>query len=149
MFFREMAQYDLPTFLSIRNDCREFLHNNSEFSLEECQVWFSKLSGDQKYYLIFHGGEVAGYFRTRKIDDFTLEIGADLHPDFRGAGLATGMYEQFMKWVPYEIFTLEVLATNVRAYNLYRKLNFKVTSITEIERDGRLIPSLHMKCYLP
>ena len=42
---------------------------------------------------------------------------------------------------------LEVLANNLRAYNLYRQLGFEINEdvlVKEIEREGRLIPSLCM-----
>lgn len=144
-----MTTEDLPFFLEVRNASREFLHDNREFTLEQCQKWFAELPAERRYLIIVHEGERIGYFRLWEMPSFGLdlnvEIGADLAEVYRGKGLAREAYKTLLSQWPGLVFVrLEVLATNVRAYNLYRKLGFKNGLVTEVERDGRLIPSIHM-----
>lgn len=152
---RDMLQEDLPFMLEIRNECREMLHDNREFSLSEAQTWFASLPPDHKYYLLLFNNEPIGYFRTKEKQGCitTLEIGADLHKDFRGRGLAFEIYQFFLNSSlaqSYSRLELEVLATNLVAYNLYRKLGFRCypEAVRDIIRDGRRIPSIAMYKYV-
>jgi RimJ/RimL family protein N-acetyltransferase len=128
--FRKLTKDDLPFFLEIRNECKEFLHNNSHFSLKAAEDWFVKKSSE--YFIIDYFGEEIGYFRTAKyrLDKNSIYIGADLHQKFRGKGFAIKAYSQFMKFLNenkgIEIFTLEVLSHNYIAIQLYSNLGFKV-----------------------
>lgn len=144
MQFREMTVKDLPFFLEIRNECREFLHNNSEFTLEQALDWYTKSAVQQEYFIISYQNTDIGYFRVRATSPVTLQIGADLHKDYRGLGLAFLAYTEFIKTVTCYELELEVLATNYRAYNLYKKLGFQSCEVKDILRDGKWVASIKM-----
>lgn len=131
--FREMIDDDLPKFLSIRNESKEFLHNNSEFSIEETKQWFH--TTQPKFFIIELGQVMVGYFRTSNWEKDSLYIGCDIDSSLRGFGLGYLSYLKFMEFlkVKYEIkkFKLEVLSTNIRALNLYKKLGFKDIGVSE------------------
>ena len=128
--FRELIEDDLTFFLEIRNECREFLHNNSFFSLQESKDWFLKKSSD--YFIINYFGQDIGYFRTSNYlkEENSIYIGADLHKIYRGNGFATKSYNSFIKNLYNEkgitTFILEVLSHNITAIKLYLKIGFKV-----------------------
>ena len=119
---------DLPFLLEVRNECREFLHDNRVFTLPECERWFRETKPD--FRIIRHRGERIGYFRLTNYDpqDSSIYIGADLHKDFRGRGLARGAYEAFLPLIKnsyrVSIVKLEVLSHNKVAHALYKKLGF-------------------------
>jgi RimJ/RimL family protein N-acetyltransferase len=147
--FRPMEVDDLSKFLEIRNLSKEFLHNNSSFTLDQATIWFN---GDKpKFYIIELGGTIIGYFRTSNWEKgVSLYIGCDIHPDFRGFGLGYLSYVKFIKklYDEFEVdnINLEVLDTNIRAKNLYTKLGFKEIGISDekIIRDGNTINSIIM-----
>jgi len=140
---------DLPTFLEIRNLSKEFLHNNSSFTLDQATSWFNK--DKPKFYIIELGETTIGYFRTSNWESaIGLYIGCDIHPDFRGFGLGYLSYVMFIKKL-YDEFnvqtiSLEVLETNTRALNLYTKLGFEKVGVSDekIIRDGNTIDSIFM-----
>lgn len=161
--FRPLEEEDLEFLNAVRNECREYLHDDRYFTLEQTQEWFKALPPENKYYLItsrrgdgaIHGGgrdrDGIGYFRTKRFNEEIIDIGADICIKYRGQGYGKEAYEMFLNWLfkkeGYKIAMLEVLATNTRAYNLYRDLGFEVISsvaFTEIERDGRRILSIPM-----
>lgn len=165
MKFIEMVDEDLDWFLNIRNSCVGCLHDSTTYSIEECREWFKRLPANKTYYKIMEEGFYIGYFRTEikdfpYMDDTKLKImyiGADLHEDYRGRGLAKQAYIEFMeaarKELKVEYFELEVLGDNIVAYNLYRSLGFEVKppkiiackSVNyEVFRSGRRIPSIRM-----
>ena len=148
--FTPLTEDDLPFLLEIRNECRDSLHDNREFILPECRAWFRETRPE--FYLVRHDGKRIGYFRTSNRDaaSRSIYVGADLHPDFRGLGLARPAYAAFFVVLRIEqgvsVVTLEVLSHNTVAYGLYLKLGF-----TEIERTravavrgGRLVDSIVM-----
>ena len=147
--FRNMELGDLPIFLEIRNQSKEFLHNNVSFTLDQATNWFNK--DKPNFFMIELGEIIIGYFRTSNLgSDTGLYIGCDLHPDFRGLGLGYLSYLKFIKKIydEYDVKTisLEVLETNRRAFNLYTKLGFKKIGISDqkIIRDGNTIDSIIM-----
>jgi RimJ/RimL family protein N-acetyltransferase len=147
--FRPMVVDDLSDFLEIRNLSKEFLHNNSSFTLDQATSWFNK--DKPKFYIIELGETTIGYFRTSNWESGVgLYIGCDIHPDFRGFGLGYLSYVKFIKKL-YDEFnvqtiSLEVLETNTRALNLYTKLGFEKVGISDekIIRDGNTINSIIM-----
>jgi RimJ/RimL family protein N-acetyltransferase len=147
--FRPMVVDDLSDFLEIRNLSKEFLHNNSSFTLDQATIWFNK--DKPKFYIIELGETTIGYFRTSNWEStIGLYIGCDIHPDFRGFGLGYLSYVKFIKKL-YDEFnvqtiSLEVLETNTRALNLYTKLGFEKVGISDekIIRDGNTIDSIFM-----
>jgi RimJ/RimL family protein N-acetyltransferase len=146
---REMLVDDLPHFLEIRNLSKEFLHDNSTFTLEQSTEWFKKTN--PIFYVIELGNVMIGYFRTSNWDGNSPYIGCDIHPDFRGLGLGYLSYLKFIDKI-YNKFSisslkLEVLSTNVRAKNLYYKLGFIDIGVSEdkIIRDGIQVDSIIME----
>lgn len=147
--FRSMEVSDLPTFLEIRNLSKDFLHNNTSFTLDQAISWFNK--DKPKFFIIELGEIIIGYFRTSNLESgVNLYIGCDIHPDFRGFGLGYLSYVKFIKKL-YDEFSvqnisLEVLETNTRALNLYTKLGFQKVGISDqkIIRDGNTIDSIIM-----
>lgn len=160
--FREMKKGDLPFFKEVRNSCAsEYLHNPRMFTRLETEKWFKGLPQTKKYYIISlyedETREDIGYFRTEIIRGIYgggwghMEIGADLKESARGKGYAKKAYQSFMPWAKMSLrvcqFSLEILAANTRAYNLYRSLGFKVSQdhgVAEVERNGRYYLSVTM-----
>jgi RimJ/RimL family protein N-acetyltransferase len=146
---REMLVDDLPYFLDIRNLSKEFLHDNSTFTLEQSTEWFKKTN--PIFYVIELGDVMIGYFRTSNWDGNSPYIGCDIHPDFRGLGLGYLSYLKFIDRIYSEFnissLKLEVLSTNVRAKNLYYKLGFIDIGVSEdkIIRDGIQVDSIIME----
>lgn len=142
---------DLPFLLEIRNECRGFLHDDRSFTPAESRRWFMEKRPD--YYLIRMGGEGIGYFRTGGHDPVagTIDIGADLHRDFRGRGFARPVYGAFLVFVRerYRVSKvgLEVLSHNTVARALYAKLGFVETArrVGVTVRNGVMVDSIRME----
>jgi len=151
MEFTKLTYDDLPFLNEVRNECAvEFLHNSSTFTLEQTQEWFDKTNPN--FWVIWENGERIGYFRTSEwsVENKNCYVGADLHKNFRGRGLA---YEAYIKFLPFLFnyfglhkITLEVLESNVRAINLYKKLGFKTegVKIDEVYKNGEWVNSIIM-----
>jgi ribosomal protein S18 acetylase RimI-like enzyme len=149
--FEKLTAPDLPFILEVRNECRNFLHDDRTFTLDECRVWFEEQKPE--FLLIKLDGVPIGYFRVSNFDPTTssIYVGADLHARYRGQGLGRRAYEQFLPTLSerYEVASarLEVLSHNVRALSLYRTLGF-----VEIDRhrgfavrDGGAVDSIVME----
>jgi RimJ/RimL family protein N-acetyltransferase len=125
---RPITESDLPEFLAIRNDVRHHLHDSREFSIEECRSWFRVTN--QVYLGIFNYNSMMGYFRLKRIDLITLEVGLDLCKNYFGKGVAFFAYQFFFDWLQSNseilILQLRVLRHNQRAMRLYEKLGFVV-----------------------
>lgn len=124
-----MTEDDLEFFNNVRNSCaEEFLHDSRQFTLAEARNWFKHTAN--KYYIIRFDNERIGYFRLTNYSESNknIYVGADLHKDWRGQGLSYIAYESFIPFL-FEKYglhkiSLEVLGTNKRAINLYKKLGF-------------------------
>ena len=145
---RKLTKEDLYFLNSVRNECAEkYLHDSRTFSIQDSYKWFE--TTNTEYYLILYNDVSIGYFRLSNYSDVNknIYIGADLHKDWRGQGLA---YESYCKFIPF-IFetynlnkiTLEVLSNNLVAINLYKKLGFVLegTKRKEIYKNGLYIDS--------
>src|SRR3990167_820463 len=133
---RTLEADDLSFLNSVRNECRRFLHDDSKFTLEETREWFKTVYGN--YYILEMNKQRIGYFRTNPQANRTIQIGADLHKDFRGKGYAKKAYRKFfgqLKKKGYDKCTLEVLASNLVAYNLYIKLGFCSVRVIDLLRN--------------
>jgi len=123
---RKMEYYDVPTYNTIRNDSREYLHDNSHYTLQESYAWFRK--NTDPFFMYEIDSEVIGYFRTSNWTKNTCYVGMDIHQDYRGKHLAYNAYVEFFNFLKtvhgIEMVQLEVLKTNTRALRLYNKLNF-------------------------
>lgn len=126
--FTTMQHEDLPFFNEVRNLSRNFLHDNSEYTLKETEEWFSNTK--PSFFIVWKDFRQIGYFRTSNLSkkNKNLYIGADIHPDFRGKGHGYSSYVEFINKVfeknDIHKISLEVLATNHVAINLYKKLGF-------------------------
>jgi RimJ/RimL family protein N-acetyltransferase len=148
---RQLMEADLPFLLEIRNECRHFLHDDRQFTLDECRHWFA--TQHPAFYIIEHEATPIGYFRTGGFDPAarSLEIGADLHRAFRGRGLAKPAYALFVEWLrttqDVAELRLEVLSHNAVALGLYRSLGFEETGRrgAVAVRDGGTVDSIQMR----
>ena len=126
---RDLSFGDLVFLNETRNECAEkFLHDSRTFLLEETLDWF--LTTKPNYYIIEYYNKKIGYFRTSNYnpEENSIYVGCDIHKDYRGKGLG---YESYLKFIPFiskkfnlKKINLEVLSTNTRAKNLYKKLGF-------------------------
>jgi|TARA_R110000772_G_C13301670_1_gene438978 hypothetical protein len=91
-FIKKMKESDLIFFNEVRNECREMLHDTTEFSIDETISWFKNNKPD--YFTIFLKNKRAGYFRTSIVKG-KFFIGMDLHKSQRGKGLAKKLYLEF------------------------------------------------------
>lgn len=134
--FLPLSRDDLKFFSEVRNSSAAFLHDPRTFSLEETVAWFEGVAAGS-YWITTLEDEKIGYFRARIISTQVWEIGADLHEEFRGRGLAKEMYREFARQVlePGGVVdcSLRVLRSNPRAISLYTKLGFKVTLESETD----------------
>jgi RimJ/RimL family protein N-acetyltransferase len=100
-------------------------------------------------------GEKVGYFRTSNYSskNKNIYVGADLHKNFRGKGIA---YESYCKFIPMLFekmdlhkISLEVLESNQRGINLYKKLGFKIEGIKrdEVYKNGAWVNSIMMSIF--
>ena len=141
---------DIPTLCEIRNLCVDYLHNSNKFTLDETLRWFDYEKPN--YYSIILDNKMIGYFRTSNYSENNknIYVGADIHPDFWGKGYG---FESYSKFIPYLFnnyhinkISLEVLSTNLRAINLYKKIGFKIegTKREEILKNNKFIDSIIM-----
>ena len=116
MNLRELSISDLPFLLEVRNDetTRVNLENDSIFTLAQCEEWF--LVRKPKWFIIEIDGNSVGYIRTNGV-----EVGIDIHPDFRRKGYAREAYKLYLKDKEYA--TLWVFVDNF-AKILYTELGF-------------------------
>lgn len=146
--FKLMSISDLPEFLEIRNEAKDFLHNNTVFNLNDAIKWFN--NAKPIFYMITLNGKNIGYFRTSNLKDKSIYIGCDIHKIYRGYGLGYIVYKKFIPKI-YDMFEvetikLEVLSTNDRAINLYKKLGFiEICKSNKIIRDNQEIDSIVME----
>jgi len=145
---------DLAFLNEVRNEAApEYLHDSRTFTLEETTNWFKNTK--PKFWIIWYGGHRIGYFRTSNYSETNrnIYIGADLHKDFRGKGLAYESYCRFMPILFKELnlhkISLEVLGTNTRAIKLYEKLGFKIEGKKrdEVLKDGVWVDSIIMSIF--
>ena len=153
---KPLKEEDLPFLNEVRNEAREFLHDNREFTLEETQAWFKDMKQNRKdlmFFLVYlkdaNTGlkQRVGYFRTRRLAHDTWEVGMDIHKDLRGKGYARMAYNKMFKKFPeVRYWELSVLGNNTRAYTLYKSLGFETCAgvIEDVKRGRELIPSIDM-----
>jgi RimJ/RimL family protein N-acetyltransferase len=148
--FKKIVRNDIPTLCEIRNLCVDYLHDSRKFSIQESLNWFD--STNPNYYSIMVDEKMIGYFRTSNHSEINknIYIGADIHPDYWGNGYG---FESYLKFIPYLFdnynlnkISLEVLSTNTRAVNLYKKIGFKKEGIKreEIFKNNEFVDSIIM-----
>ena len=142
---REATIEDGEFILSVRNDPTTiaFLHTTTTFDLENFKQWF--LATDPQMFII-EDKEPVGYLRTKWLEDNVLQVGADIHPQFRRKGYAQRGYKLlFEKYPEVKKFNLEVLNHNVIAQNLYEKLGFVVVREYDYENGMGSTKSIVME----
>ena len=134
---RPLEYNDLSFLLEVRNDpsTRKFLENNSVFSLEECQNWFT--TTNPIWYIIEDDTNPVGYIRTNGTD-----VGCDIHPTHRRKGYARMAYKEYLKDKKYS--TLWVFVDNF-AKKLYESLGFKYNGIEKIVRGKLYVQMVYNK----
>lgn len=149
--FRPLGEKDLQFLNKIRNNCaEEYLHDSRKFTLDQTKEWFRV--SQPNYYIIQLENTDIGYFRVTQHSESNrnVYIGADIHEDFRGKKLAYPAYVEFISFLfsKYHLnkISLEVLSTNVRAYNLYTKLGFVQEGIKrqEVLKHSTYVDSIIM-----
>jgi len=136
-----MTLRDVPFFNVVRNASREWLHDSTEFTLPQSVEWFQRES--PPYLIILLDGVPIGYCRISNPHapsdsgwGLSTEryIGIDLHPDYRGHGLAREAYDVLLATLRangVRQFRLRVLKKNERAKHIYDTLGFRVVNETE------------------
>lgn len=127
---------DFQWFNECRNLVRNYLHNNTYFSLDQTSSYLS--NNLDNYWIVSLGHIRIGYFRTAiNLKSQEIMIGLDIHPDYQGKKYAKQLYKKFieMMFLKYQIryFFLRVIKTNTRAMNLYLTYGFKVVEETDID----------------
>jgi RimJ/RimL family protein N-acetyltransferase len=149
--FRRLEETDLKFLNEVRNYCAEkYLHDSRTFSLSDTLNWFK--TTNPNYYVILNKDKKIGYFRLSNYSQLNqnIYIGADLHPKFWGEKLAYPSYKKFIDYlfINYDLnkISLEVLSTNNRAYNLYKKLGFVQEGVKrqEVLKQNQFIDSIIM-----
>lgn len=129
---RPITIHDLNDFLRIRNLVRTNLHDSRKFTPQECLSWFK--STENLYLGLYSRELLIGYFRLKRLDFNTLEVGLDLDPLHQGKGIGFRAYVFFIEWLrkntSISTLTLRVLKSNQSAIKLYQKLGF-----TEIDNS--------------
>jgi|TARA_R110000787_G_scaffold246011_1_gene351802 hypothetical protein len=128
---RPLTENDLPFLLEVRNDksTRQFLENNSMFTLKESLKWFR--DNQPKWFVIKMDTTSVGYIRTNGD-----EVGCDIHPNFRKKGYAKMAYELYLQDKNYA--SLWVFEDNF-AVKLYKKLGFTSTENSKMVRKRNYI----------
>ena len=131
-----LTKTDLKWLLDIRNDetTRSQLENDSIFTLEECEEWFSNLQSPW-YVIVDEDLLRVGYFRT----DGDV-IGCDIHPEFRRMGYARRAYREYLKDNHYaELWVFE----DNHAKKLYEELGFVETGDTKMIRERNYLKMIY------
>ena len=148
--FRKIERDDIPLMSDIRNLCVDYLHDSTQFTLDETFKWFD--TTNPNFYVILMDNKMIGYFRTSNysLDNKNIYIGADIHPNYWGKGIGFSIYSKFIPFLFEEYnlnkISLEVLSTNQRAISLYKKLGFKTEGIKreEIYKNNKFVDSIIM-----
>lgn len=149
--FKKIELSDCLFVNELRNNCaEEFLHNSSKYTILDTIRWYSTLT--IPYYIVYVYENRIGYFRLSDYSktNHTIYIGMDIDKRFRGKGYG---YQSYKKFIPYILkeynlhkISLEVLSTNIVAYNLYKKLGFVVEGIKrqEVLKKNKYVDSIIM-----
>lgn len=147
---RSVCVDDAEAINRIRNQSAEFLHDNTKFSIESTKKWMKDQVVD--WHAIELDGKMIGYFRLSNwsMENRHIYIGADIEESHRGKGIGTVSYimmmEKLFKERRLNKISLEVLSSNTRAYELYKRLGFFIEGRKrqEVWRDGSWHDSIIM-----
>jgi len=118
--------------LSWRNhpNIRKWMINDHETSLEDHLNFIDLLSSktDRHYFLVQKESDFIGVIDLTHVTDSSAELGIYANPDMRGVGstLMTSLIDHASKLGLSKLIA-NVVITNVRALNLYRKFDFSET----------------------
>lgn len=149
--FHNITEKDAEFVNFIRNTyCEEYLHDSTKFTVEETRSWI--LETKPLYFIVRYAKQPIGYFRlsNHSIENSNVYIGADIHPKYVGLKLAYPMYVRFINFIfdykQLNKLTLEVLETNTRAINLYKKLGFvyEGQKRKEVFKNSKYVDSIIM-----
>lgn len=138
MVIRKLEYSDLDFLLEIRNHntTRNYLENNSKFTIEECQKWFKTLK--YPWYIIEVKGKRVGYIRTS-----LNTVGIDIHMEERNKGYATEAYRLYLE--TKEKVLLWVFSDNDIGVHLYEKLGFEYTGNKKTVRNKNYVEMIWKK----
>jgi len=137
MILKLLTEEYLEFLLEVRNheSTRQFLENDSVFTIEQCKQWFNTL--ESPWYIIIVDDTPVGYIRTNG-----NEVGCDIHPKHRRKGYALLAYNEYLKDKTYA--TLWVFEDNF-AKDLYFNLGFKENKKEKTIRNRKYIQMIYEK----
>jgi UDP-2,4-diacetamido-2,4,6-trideoxy-beta-L-altropyranose hydrolase/UDP-4-amino-4,6-dideoxy-N-acetyl-beta-L-altrosamine N-acetyltransferase len=129
--FIELAPEEKQMILTWRNDSniREWMYNKDIIPLESHLSYIESLkdSKDKKYFLVKKNNEYIGVIDFVKINEESAHMGIYANPKSKGVGKI--LLENISKYAFEELKVqkvfAEVFSENQRAYELYKKFNFK------------------------
>ena len=134
MELRRMKISDLRFFNKVRKQSSQYLHDSTNFTIEENINWFIKY--DPIYFILSNDNQDIGYFRTSNWNNNTVYLGLDIEEEYRGKGYARKAYNlmfDYLKKQNISTIFLEVLQTNKRAIHIYESLGFEITEIKQFK----------------
>lgn len=149
--FKKMIKRDLEFVNRIRNHyAPEFLHDSRTFTLDETKQWFKKTK--PTFQMIIYDRKPVGYIRISNYDitNKRMMIGVDIAPEYTGRGIGNFVYVRLLElfFTEYKLhkISLEVLETNERAINLYKKIGFveEGRKRDDIYKNGEWVDSIMM-----
>jgi len=127
----------------IRNECREYMtRHNKEIDEEQQKQWFSSIDREKIIpFLFMNNHDPIGYGLI--VHEFTkFYLSAGLSKKYRGFGLGKIIFnlliDECKKINHSKSIELEVLKTNLRAFNLYKKLGFEIISEDQNKYEMKL-----------
>jgi ribosomal protein S18 acetylase RimI-like enzyme len=129
---------DLEILRRIRNDCKDFMTNNSDYINRDQQIdWYKNLDKSSNLVYLFKiehlGTQIpVGYGLIKKTSDEAWLTGG-LVSGYRDKGLGRILFSELIDISKRngKRPVIEVLKENVRAISLYEKLGFSYTAETE------------------
>lgn len=144
MLLRYVVAGDHPFLVELHNDpfvLRNITHPNP-ITMEQHVSWWKRICEDpNQMRLVFDvGGQQAGFTKFYDIDRVNRNcvLGADLHRDWRGRGIAKYMWELMLRMC-FDTMNMHRVSLTFASYNnvaahVYDKVGFTV--------EGRLVQSL-------
>jgi ribosomal protein S18 acetylase RimI-like enzyme len=131
LYLEKVTQKDIQKLRKIRNKCRQYMtRNKNKINKQEQKFWYKNLNENELVpYLFYKNNKRIGYGIIRIEEKHCLVTGG-LVSKMRNRGLGLTLFtllcEESLKFK--DEVRLEVLKTNTRAFNLYKKINFVVVN---------------------